>query len=816
MRIAYLKFLALGLCLVTLLAMVACGGQKTPSSDTDSTNTEGQTEAPKPEIRVEVAGESATVSSNEGLAYTVTGFSSVNGERFAFTEGLEIAFAKELTAEAFNRFSLTYSASAPLHVFVTYHDKRGKALTEDFYLEQGEGVFSALVHEYLWEQSGKEISGISIKPCKGEAAEFALYRVKTETIPVYLDTTDTSTYYIDNGRFKLGVDLGWGGTINYLEDMTHKQDGLTNLVNKHDTGRLIQQSYYGTGAIEGVFEWGSFNDSDKWPYNPVQGGDRGNVASRLIDVQVGENYVYIKSQPMDWGKVGYITPSYMENTYTLEQDFVRVDNRFVDFSGWEHPYTGQELPALYTVSYLDTFVWYNGTKPWTGDTLSVRDDLQFWGDPRYVGDCTYFMRQDNTETWCAWVNTDDDFGIGLYVPNIDRLKAGRYEYDGSMNAEANSTNYVAPYNTMKLVSYEPLEYSYLLTTGTTEQIRATFTAEKDFSDNQSLRKNYISSRLPDVALDMSNIDFSQKDSELTFMDEHNVAVEYDQKEQAAKLTALGEDPYAYLNYALSNQECFAESYSAIEIEYMIPTTNSMSAYGMQLFTCTGEQTSATGSMVLNGTLIVDGQYHTLKLDLVGCVFWQGKIHQLRLDFFNAAQENDVIYLRSFKLIEGEGSGLPSIDLNGEPKLEFAAPEYLMFLRDPSGTVIEHSAEMQAAELRVADPADVFVSIPFSSFGVEISADTYKTLVIEYIIPASSSRDTYEADIFLCAGNLMSPSGDAFLRVGGFIADGEKHTMRVDLSGCAFWSGNINLIRIDYFDKCDAGDVFYLAAIGLEE
>ena len=138
MRIAYLKFLALGLCLVTLLAMVACGGQKTPPSDTDSTNTEGQTEAPKPEIRVEVAGESATVRSSEGLAYTVTGFSSVNGERFAFTEGLEIAFAKELTAEAFNRFSLTYSASAPLHVFVTYHDKRGKALTEDFYLEQGE------------------------------------------------------------------------------------------------------------------------------------------------------------------------------------------------------------------------------------------------------------------------------------------------------------------------------------------------------------------------------------------------------------------------------------------------------------------------------------------------------------------------------------------------------------------------------------------------------------------------------------------------------------------------------------------------------
>ena len=643
-----------------------------------------------------------------------------------------------------------------------------------------------------------------------------MYGVSTEVLPVYIKSEQDTTYFIDNGRFKLGVDMGWGGTINYIEDMTHKEPDLVNLVNKFDTGRLIQQSYYGTGAIEGVFEWGSFNDSEQWPYNPVQGGDKGLVASRLIDVQVGENYVYIKAQPMDWGKVGYMTPSYMENTYTLEDGYIRVDNRFVDYSGWEHPFTGQELPALYTVSYLDTFIWYNGTKPWTGDAVSVRDDLQFWGDPQYVGDCIYHLRENNTETWCAWINTDDDFGLGLYVPGVDRLKAGRYQYNASKDPDDLATSYVAPYNTMQLVAYEPLEYSYLLTTGTAEQIRATFTAEKDFSDNASLHEHYISSRLPDASMDMTNIDFSIEGSEIAFMDEHNAAVEYDKEQKAAKLTTLDSDPYMYLNYILSEKECFAKDYSAIEIEYMVPTTNSIGSYGMQLFTCTGEQTSATGTMVLNGTLIVDGQYHTLTLDLTGCAFWQGKIHQLRLDFFNAAAKGDAIYLKSFKLIEGNGSGLPPIDLNGEPRLEFTAPEYLVFLRDPNGTLVDYSAEMQAAELKVADPADVFISIPFASFGVEISADTYKTLVIDYVIPATNSRDTYEADIFLCAGSLTSASGDARVRVSGFVADGEKHTMEIDLSGLAFWSGNINMIRIDYFDKCAAGDVFYLAAIGLEE
>jgi len=826
MRLKYVRFLAVFLCLILLLAAISCGpqgGQQEsgetdvpPSGENTTQKQETETEAPKPTVTVKTEGDVATVTTSEGLVYTAMGFSQVEGEKLAFSESLKIVFSEGVCADAFNRFSLTYSASAPLHVFVTYLNVSDRELTEDYYLEAGEGVFSGLIKGYLDQRSVHSLKQIRVEPCKGETAELALYRVKTETIPVYVKSEDESTFYIDNGRFKLGVDMGWGGTINYVEDMTHKDPEMTNLVNKHDTGRLIQQSYYGTGAIEGVFEWGSFNDSEHWPYNPVQGGDKGNVASRLIDVQVGENYVYIKSQPMDWGKVDYITPSYMENTYTLEENYIRVDNRFVDFSGWEHPFTGQELPALYTVSYLDTFIWYNGNEPWTGDEISVRDDLEFWGDAQYVGDCTQYLQQKNTETWCAWVNTDDDFGIGLYVPSVDRLKAGRYQYNGSKDADDNATNYVAPYNTMQLVAFEVLEYSYLLTTGTAEQIRATFTAEKDFADNASLLEHYISSRLPDVALDMSDMDFSVAGNELAFMDKHNVDVQYDKEQKAAKLSVLGDDPYTYLNYVLSEKEHFAEDYSAIELEYMIPTTNSASSYGMQLFTCTGKQTAATGTMVLSGSLIADGQYHTLKLELTGCAFWQGKINQLRLDFFNSAASGDAFYLKTFKLIKGNGSGVPSLDLTGEPRLEFATPEYLVFLHNPNGTLIGHSAEMQAAELKVADPADVFVSIPFGSFGVQLSADTYKTLVIDYVIPANSSRDTFAADIFLCAGSLMSPSGDARVRVDGFIADGECHTMRVDLSGLAFWSGNINLIRIDYFDKCAAGDVFYLAAIGLEE
>ena len=189
----------------------------------------------------------------------------------------------------------------------------------------------------------------------------------------------------------------------------------------------------------------------------------------------------------------------MENSYTLHEDRIEVDNRFVDFSGWTHRLCHQELPAFYTVSYLSAFSFYNGTKPWTGDTMSYRNDLNFWGDPLLIGDCTFRLRQSNTETWCAWTNPTDGYGIGLYVPGIDTFKAGCYKFDNSTSANSSSTNYVAPLMNMTLESFAPIEYSYLLTTGTVQEIRDLFTEHRDFATNESLQKSSRSMRLPDDA-----------------------------------------------------------------------------------------------------------------------------------------------------------------------------------------------------------------------------------------------------------------------------------------------------------------------------
>jgi hypothetical protein len=463
------------------------------------------------------------------------------------------------------------------------------------------------------------------------------------------------TCYIENDRFKLGVKLSWGGGINYVEDKTYKDvEGLQNLCNMHDTGRLIQQSYYGTGAIPGVYESGSFDGSSSWPYNPVQGGDKYLNKSRLIDLEITEDHIYVKAQPQDWGKNNAITPSYMENVYSLTDEYIEVYNRFVDFSGWEHVVRGQELPAFYTVSYLDTYYFYNGVKPWTGDKLTVKPDLPFWGSTGDPGKCNFYLREGNTETWSAWVNGETNWGIGLYTPNIDRLKAGRSSYNGSKDPMASPTNYIACYNQIKLTAFLPVEYSYLITTGTVEEIREVFTENKDFADNASLNVNRVSSRLPGGDFNYENLDFTDPETYKVFYAFNNANAAYDAEQKAAILTAVsGSDPYATIDYTASSEILVADNYTKLVVEYMVPTTNQgMGSRAIpDFFLCTGERMGASSKACYRPkeNYIFDGEWHTMEIPVSTLDYWSGNINRIRFDFFSNCSAGDVIYIKSIKL-----------------------------------------------------------------------------------------------------------------------------------------------------------------------
>lgn len=671
-----LALMTICLCFVMTLQFVSCNTQNTGEDHTTSDQTESQPEnsgtqepgsdpngdstttppeqelgvAAKPSInfdktvQISQNGNTANVSTATGLAYQATGYSECVDGAFEIKSGHTVSFDK-VFAEKFNRLTLCYVSDAPLNCIVTYK-VGGTAVKDRFYLESGKQTFCALILGYLEGKQATELASIEFETCEGVNTSFILCDVKTELYEVYAD----EVYYLQNDSYKLGVRLSWGGGVCYLQDLRKKIGGIENLINQADTGRLVQQSYYGTYS-NGEYKDGDYNGTP-WPYNPVQGGDVHGNPSRIIDIVVGKHSLYIKAQPQDWGHDGELTISYMENLYVLEDDFVRVDNRFVDFSGWEHRYASQELPAFYTLSYFGDFTYYGGSKSWQDQPLTTKKNLNFWGDAQYHDDCTFKMRYSNTETWCAWTNSVINYGIGLYVPGIDTMLAGRHAHNGSKDSMNGATNYVAPLCMMKIVSFEPIEYSYMMTTGSLEQIRETFKANKDFATNESLHKNYINDRIEDegAAISMDVLTFADQASSLKLKPTNNTTVGYSAEQNAAVLTiAAASDPHVSIDYTTSNPTLKAEDYSVIKITYMIPTTNSRNYYSAELFLSTGTSMNAEGGKSVRTEVVADGEYHTAEIKVSNLSFWSGNVNAIRFDYFDACAEGDVMYVQSIEL-----------------------------------------------------------------------------------------------------------------------------------------------------------------------
>lgn len=395
----------------------------------------------------------------------VTGYVSRDEkDRYVFPGALTFTFPA-VSARSFNYYTLRYSADGPLAGTVCYETRDGSR-EEDFYLEPGDGVsFSSLTDGYLEGEKAHGISAITFRPLGTDSGALRLQALDVSLRPVQKE----ETVYLENGRYKVGVHLQWGGGLNYFEDKQDGDETVSNMLNCHDTGRLVQQSYYGTAADPYI---PSYYNGALWPYNPVQGGDQFGNRSKLVDFSVRGNSIYVKCRPLDWAQNNLPTYSYMENRYTLTGEALQVDNRFLDFSGYDHGgKRDQELPAFYTVSYLDTFVYYNGTAPWTDAPLIREPNLPFWSGN---GSCYFKMEEGNTETWCAWLSSNTGYGIGLYTPGVSVLLAGRYNYTGSKEAFSDSTNYVAPLIRMKMPNYEAFSYRYWIAGGEEEELRALF------------------------------------------------------------------------------------------------------------------------------------------------------------------------------------------------------------------------------------------------------------------------------------------------------------------------------------------------------
>jgi hypothetical protein len=265
----------------------------------------------------------------------------------------------------------------------------------------------------------------------------------------------------DNGKIKVKLDLTRGGAISYISQSGSDR----NLVNIHDEGRYIQQSYYAGKNLDRRSE-GQAPRWSPWSWNPIQvGDDYCNRAQILVHKQTRDT-LYVKCTPMQWDMNNKPAEAEMEQWNVLMGNVLKVHCKLTchrtDTIYGENIENDQELPAVYPISALDKLYTYLGNKPFTNDTISTPKVINlssgFWGIYPLV-----------PEHWMAFTDKNN-WGLGVFNFNCVHFYAGMSGTPGG-EAHDKSTSYIAPSTKAILNKNSVFEYDYYIIIGTVDEIR---------------------------------------------------------------------------------------------------------------------------------------------------------------------------------------------------------------------------------------------------------------------------------------------------------------------------------------------------------
>lgn len=264
--------------------------------------------------------------------------------------------------------------------------------------------------------------------------------------------------YLDNGIIKVGVSLERGGSIGYLSDV--KKGG--NVVNVHDLGRWVGQSYY-----SGPKPFGTAHPAWKgWPWNPVSAGDVYGNPSKAVEMKNDGKTLYVRSIPMQWALKNVSGDCQFETWITLDGRTAHVRNRLTNNRKDRTQYRAmdQELPALYTIGKLHRLVTYTGDVPFSEKPFKEIPKLPSKnGMPQWT---TFFA----TEHWAALVD-DDDWGLGIIHPDVVHFLGGFYGKPNAGGPNNDPTGYIAPVRQEVLDYNIVYEYRYSLVLDSLTNIR---------------------------------------------------------------------------------------------------------------------------------------------------------------------------------------------------------------------------------------------------------------------------------------------------------------------------------------------------------
>ena len=271
---------------------------------------------------------------------------------------------------------------------------------------------------------------------------------------------DENISVIENEYIRLGINLGLGGAVTYLAELGHD-----NLINSSDWGRQVQMSFY---SGPNPFTPRGKQPRPEWRglgWNPIQSGDVAGNRSRILEHTNDGGEIYVKCVPMQWPLDNEPGECTFETRYRLDGRSVIVESRLNNARSDKTQYHGrhQELPAVYTNGVWYKLVSYIGSKPYSGDDLTVLID-------RYDGKGWPWISYIPTESWAALVD-DDNYGLGVYNQSTNMFIGGFAGEKGAGGPKDSPCGYISPLHT-EILDYNIIyDYSYRLIVGTVDEIR---------------------------------------------------------------------------------------------------------------------------------------------------------------------------------------------------------------------------------------------------------------------------------------------------------------------------------------------------------
>jgi hypothetical protein len=249
------------------------------------------------------------------------------------------------------------------------------------------------------------------------------------------------------------VDPEKGASITWLSS----GEGGANVVNIHDPGRLIQQSYYAGELLDRTAE-GQSKSWSPWAWNPIQGGGVRSWARASVCHVTDEGALYSETIPKLWDMPDEPARALMRQWTRIPEgmpDTVEIHNLFIsrrpaDDAWGPAKERHQEMPALYFVRSFHHVKTYLGDGQWQAEEYEP-------GPP-------WFRAQPPRRAMACF--DDGGRGIAVFSPVGDvHWNYGGTGTELTDNPEGNPTMHMAPITSIRLAPDDAFSYTYWIVCG---------------------------------------------------------------------------------------------------------------------------------------------------------------------------------------------------------------------------------------------------------------------------------------------------------------------------------------------------------------